>query len=222
MKKILIIAPHPDDEVLGAGGTIAKLVSQGHDVFAVLLCESSSPRYSMEMVDVLQNKALQAGKILGIKDIFFYNFTNVQTNCIPMADMLQALSECLKRVKPQVIFTHHRADVHIDHQMVFKATLAAARSFDGSKIEQILCYEVPSSTEWAPPFPDHTFLPNVFYDISDTIGEKTKAMSIYKSEMREFPHPRSIKALYTYARRWGIKAGIHGYVEPFELIRDIR
>jgi len=220
--RVLVIGAHPDDEVLGAGGTIARLAAKGHEVNAVLVCESSSPRYGNQMIPVLKEKAEMSAKILGMKEVVFYDFSNVRTNSIPMRDIKQAITESLDRFRPNWIFTHHRADVHVDHQIVFKATMEAARSFGKCFVEQMLCYEVPSSTEWAPPFPDTAFLPNVFYDIGETIGQKTKALSVYKSELREYPHPRSLKAIYTYARRWGLRVGLHSYVEPFELIREIR
>jgi len=218
----LVIGAHPDDEVLGAGGTIARLAAEGHEVDAALLCESSSPRYGDGMVQVLKEKAELSARILGIEEVVFYDFSNVRTNCIPMTEMQKAVTECLKRFRPNWVFTHHRADVHVDHQMVFKATIEAARSYAGCFVEQMLCYEIPSSTEWAPPFPDTAFLPNVFYDIESTIGKKTEALSVYKSELREYPHPRSLKAIYKYALRWGLRVGLERYVEPFELIRDIR
>lgn len=220
--RVLVIGAHPDDEVLGAGGTIARLAAEGHEVNALLLCESSSPRYGNKMIPVLKEKALLSAEILGMKEVLFHDFSNVQTNSIPMKEMNKAVSEALEHFKPGWVMTHHRADVHVDHQMVFKATIESCRSFGGSFIEQLLCYEVPSSTEWAPPFPDTAFLPNVFYDISSTIGQKTKALSVYKSELKPYPHPRSLKAIYTYARRWSLRVNIDGYVEPFELIRDIR
>ncbi|HNT34169.1 MAG TPA: PIG-L family deacetylase [bacterium] len=220
--RILIIGAHPDDEVLGAGGTLARLAAQGHQVNALLLCESSSPRYGDSMIPVLKEKARLSADILGIREVIFSDFSNVRTNSIPMLAMHKAITEALDHFKPNWIFTHHRADVHIDHQMVFKATIEATRSFGGSFVEQLLCYEVPSSTEWAPPFPETAFLPNVFYDIASTIGLKTKALSVYKSELREYPHPRSLKAIYKYGLRWGLRIGLESYVEPFEMIRDIR
>ncbi len=220
--RALILGAHPDDEVLGCGGTAARMAADGAEVFLCLLCESSSPRYRMEMIDVLKERAQMAARVLGIRECSFYDFSNVKTNAIPLIQFVEAISEVLAKYKPNVIFTHHRGDVHVDHQMVFKATLGAARMFGQGLIEQMLCYEVASSTEWAAPFPDEVFLPNVFYDIGSTIGLKTQAMTAYKSEIKEFPHPRSMRAIYTYARRWGLKAGIGGYVEPFELLREIR
>ena len=220
--RILVIGAHPDDEALGAGGTIARLASEGHIIKAVLVCESSSARYESDMIPELKRRAEVSAKILGIKEIGFFDFSNVRTNAIPMLDIKNAIATTLDEFRPDWVFTHHRADVHVDHQTVFKATMEAARSFGKGFIEQMLCYEVPSSTEWAPPYPDTAFLPNVFYDIGSTIGQKTKALSVYKSELRDFPHPRSLKAIYTYARRWGLRAGFDGYVEPFELIREVR
>ncbi len=222
MSKILVIVAHPDDEVLGAGATLSRLAQEGHDIHVCILCESSSPRYENNMVDILKENAYHAGKVLGIKGFDFYDLANVKTNSISMKTFLRCIRETLEKVKPKIIFTHHRGDVHVDHRMVFKAVMCAARSYGHGLVKEILCCEVASSTEWAPPHPSDAFMPNVFYGVDGYIGLKAQAMSIYKSELKEYPHPRSLKALYKYARRWGVVAGVGGYVEPFELIRQVR
>ncbi|MDI6781004.1 MAG: PIG-L family deacetylase, partial [bacterium] len=139
---------------------------------------------------------------------------------IPLLDVVQPIESLIKQIEPEIIYVHHHGDVNQDHRVVFEATMIAARPVKESSVKKILCYETLSSTEWCPPFADRVFNPNVFVDIRGTIEQKLEAFRCYESEIREFPHPRSLEALKNAAKQWGSRVGLE-YAEAFELIRWI-
>jgi LmbE family N-acetylglucosaminyl deacetylase len=219
--KVLVIVAHPDDEVLGCGGTIAKHSLEGDDVDLVVVCESVSARYGIGKLKVMEKSAKKSSKILGIKNVYFLNFPNIKSNTIPIRKLTEKLDTFLKEKKPNIVYVHHGGDMNIDHRVVFNATMLALRSFrERHHIKEVLCFETPSSTEWAPSYLEYHFMPNVFIDISQTIDKKMKAMQAYKSEIRDYPHPRSLEVLRLKAKIWGIKTAVRE-VEAFELVREI-
>jgi len=224
--KILVIAAHPDDEVLGCGGTIAKSVSEGDEVYCLILGEGVSSRYkSRELAKKkeyqgLKADAKKAARILGIKKVFFKDFPDNRFDTVPLLELIKAVEEVKEKIKPDVIYTHHYGDLNIDHQITFKAVLTACRPLPEETVREIYSFEVPSATEWAAPG-THDFTPNVFTDISETFDKKIEAIRAYKSEVREYPHPRSPKSLEIIGKRWGVVVGGR-FVEPFSLIRLIR
>lgn len=223
----LIIAAHPDDEVLGCGGTIGRLTSEMKNVYVAILGEGITSRYDQrEQADVgaletLRNSSKRVAELLGVKDLFFYDLPDNRFDTIPLLDIVKIIEDLIDKVKPSTIFTHHGGDLNIDHSIIHRATLTATRPVAGLSVKQLYAYEVPSSTEWA--FGQFTkdFHPNVFIDIEATIEKKVKAMEIYESEVRSFPHPRSPQALRVIAKRWGSVTGLEE-AEAFELIREIR
>jgi len=219
-KRILVIAAHPDDEVLGVGGTIAKYARMGNDIFICILAEGATARYEGKMITQLEEYASQASEILGVKEIYFERLPDERLDQIPFIDVIKPIERRISEIKPDIIFTHHRGDANTDHQIVFKATIAATRTLRGDTIKKILCYEVPSSTEQSPPFLEYAFTPNVFVDISNSLAKKLEAMRAYQSEVGEYPHPRSIEALTVTARHWGVKVGLEA-AEAFMLVREI-
>lgn len=227
MKKVLIIAAHPDDEVLGCGGTIAKHAQHGDEVYSLILGEGITSRHSQrgraitEELEHLKLAAEQAAKILGIKKVFFKDFPDNRFDTIPLLEIVKAIEEVKGEVKPDIIYTHHQGDLNIDHQITFKAALTACRPLKGESVKEIYSFEIPSSTEWNSPDAGTYFIPNVFVDITETFDKKIEALRAYKGESRDYPHPRSPRAVELIARRWGVSVG-RELVEAFRLVRWIK
>jgi len=224
---ILVIAAHPDDEVLGCGGTIARLAQEGHDLYIAILGEGITSRYRRQedadqsSVKLLHTCSRKVAELLGAKDVFMYSLPDNRFDTLALLDVVNIIEELITRLRPRVIYTHHRGDLNIDHAVVHRAVLTATRPVADSTVKEIYAFEVPSSTEWAfGQFP-LAFCPNVFVDIGPMLKVKIQAMKIYKSEVRPYPHPRSSKALQAIAMRWGSVVG-NQYTEVFELIRSLR
>ncbi|MBU2540197.1 PIG-L family deacetylase [Patescibacteria group bacterium] len=229
-KKILIIAAHPDDETLGCGGTIAKLKKEGSQISCLFLGQGKSSRHlrgkdkksKIEKEQVaLKEEASKAAKILGISKVFFENFPDQQYETIPLIKIIKSIEKVKGQIKPDTIFTHHSGDLNLDHQITLKAVLTACRPVRGETVKKIYSFEVLSSTEWGIPKRKDCFVPNYFVDISKTLSQKIKALDCYKSELKKYPHPRSLKAIKIIAQRWGTVVG-KNFVEAFELIRCIK
>jgi LmbE family N-acetylglucosaminyl deacetylase len=218
---ILIIAPHPDDEVLGCGGTIAKHVSGGDEVYLCIVTKAYPPDWPEDEIARRKQEVLRVNKILGIKKTYFLDFPTVKLDTIPQKELADSISRVVNEVKPEILFIPHRGDINRDHQLVFEAAMVAARPKPALGTRKVLCYEVLSETEWAAPFVDNAFVPNVFVYISETLGTKLKAMSEYKSELKEFPHPRSLEAITALAKMRGAAVGVEA-AEAFMLVREIQ
>jgi len=225
--KVLVVAAHPDDEVLGCGGTIARLAQEGHQVYIAILGEGITSRYKQReavdqvLLDTLHDTSNKVAKCLSAEELYTFNLPDNRFDSVPLLEVIKLIEGLLERLQPQVIYTHHAGDLNIDHQIINRAVLTATRPIQGQKVQEIYAFEIPSSTEWA--FQNFTpiFRPNVFVDISSTIEIKIEAMEYYESEARVFPHPRSPEALRSIACRWGSVVGCRA-VEAFELIRAVR
>ncbi len=227
MEKILIIAAHPDDEVLGCGGTIARLVREGKEVHIVILANGLTARTdfddfrSSELLKQHHERAQRAGRLMGVSSVQVLGFPDQKLDALPLLEITHAIEREIERLQPDTIFTQHGGDLNQDHVITYRATLTATRPMAGGRVRCVYAYEVPSSTEWSfQRFAPH-FQPSVFFDIADTLEVKIAAMQIYESEAREFPHPRSPQALKAIARRWGSVVGLHA-AEAFELVREIK
>jgi LmbE family N-acetylglucosaminyl deacetylase len=226
MKKILIIAAHPDDEILGCGGTAAKLAQEGHQIFTLILGEGKTSRYEADKTDFsqeieeLNREIRQANKIIGVKEVFVRSFPDNSFDSVPLLEIVKEIEAIIEQVKPDIVFTHHVGDLNIDHQIAHRAVLTSARPMKDKCIKEIYAFEVPSSTEWNAFSRETAFIPNVFVDITETIDVKAKAMAEYKSELREYPHPRSIQHIKDLAKVNGTKVGLD-YSENFVLIRKV-
>lgn len=224
---ILIIAAHPDDEVLGCGGTMARFASEGANVFVLILASGLTSRLGFDTVrdaDSLKahhERACRAGALLGAKEVNVVGLPDQRLDTLPILEISQRIEAEISLVQPEIIFTHHGGDLNMDHVITFRATLTATRPVAGSVVRSVYAYEIPSSTDWAFHKFAPRFNPTVFYNIADTLETKVKAMQIYESETREFPHPRSPEALTAIARRWGSVSGLWA-AEAFESIRDLR
>ncbi|MBA7578694.1 putative N-acetyl-alpha-D-glucosaminyl L-malate deacetylase 2 [subsurface metagenome] len=225
MKRILVIAAHPDDEVLGCGGTIARLVEEGDLVYTLILGEGVTSRDNKrntnkmldEIID-LRKSAIKANKILGVKGVSFKDFPDNKFDTIPLLDIVKAIEETKSKIKPDIIFTHYEKDLNIDHQITYNATITATRPLREETVKEVYSFEVPSSTEWAYPT---SFSPDVFYNISKTINIKLIALSSYEKELRGPLHPRSLTRVWDNANLWGIKVGLD-YAEAFKIVRSIK
>lgn len=221
-KTILIVAAHPDDEVLGCFGTVAKMIEQGYEAFTLILSPGKASRNTFEAneIEILKGETIQANNSIGIKEVFQAEFPDNMFDSVPILNIVKKIEEIKEKVKPEIIFTHHIGDLNVDHQITHKAVLTATRPMKGECVKAIYAMEVPSATEWNGYSRDTAFIPNIFSDIKNTIDKKIKAMELYKSELREYPHPRSLEYLKELAKTNGAKSGLD-YAECFQLVRKI-
>jgi len=224
---ILILAAHPDDEVLGCGGTIARLTGAGHHVHIAILGEGITARATTReeadpaAIEALRTCSREAADLLGAHSIHHGDLPDNRFDTVPLLDVVKHIEALIRKLAPEEIYTQHGGDLNIDHAVVYRATLTATRPMRGSPVRRVYAYEVASSTEWAFGQFAPAFQPNVFVDISDTLETKIAAMQAYESEARPFPHPRSPKSLRALARRHGSTAGLEA-AEAFQLVREIR
>jgi len=220
--KVLVLAAHPDDEVLGVGGTIAYHVDKGDQVYVAIVTEGSSTQYDGEPEKILQKKeeAEKVKSILGISKVIYLNLPDMKLDTLAKIEINKRVNEVISTIKPDTIYTHFFGDINSDHHAVFEATMVASRPVGNYTVKKILCYFTPSSTEWAAQTINNAFLPNVYVDISKYIKKKLSAMDQYKSELRPYPHPRSLEALTIIGKYWGQQIGVEA-AEPFMLIREI-
>lgn len=224
---VLVVAAHPDDEVLGCGGTIARLSDEGHDVFVAILGEGVTSRFQRReeagrgLLDALHADARQAGEILGAREVFLHDLPDNRFDTVPMLGVVKIVEQLVEQLAPEVVYTQHGGDLNVDHGVVFRATLTATRPVSGQPVRELYAYEVASSSEWSFQRFAPVFRPTAFVDVSATLERKVKAMQAYESEARAFPHPRSPEALRAAARRWGSVVGVEA-AEAFEAVRVIR
>lgn len=217
---VLVVAPHPDDEVLGVGGTIARLGSEGREVYVLIVTRGDPaifPDYSLEEG---RGEALQADEILGVrKTIFLEGFPAALLDTVPQSSLNSALHDVIRQIEPQLLFIPFPGDLHRDHRLISEAALVAARPNGAPSVGGIWAYEALSETNWnaAPLTPG--FLPNTYVDISEFLETKLAAMRAYQSQLRPFPHERSIEALQALATTRGAAAGLVA-AEAFVLIRQ--
>lgn len=224
-KKVLIIAAHPDDEVLGCGGTAARLAREGYEVFTVILGEGVTSRDDTRQPEKRKGEIARliqqthdANHTLGIKELFVFNFPDNRFDTVPLLDIVKVIEKVKEKINPQILFTHFENDLNIDHQVTYRAVLTASRPLPGEPVREIYSFEVLSSTEWRFPL---TFSPDCFFDITPTIDIKTAALEKYHGELKEYPHPRSTTGMRLNAEQWGMKNGV-SYAEAFKVVRMLR
>ena len=224
---VLVVAAHPDDEVLGCWGTMARLVQEGREVYIAILGEGATSRYQerdqadRSKVEVLLDNSQQVADMIGASQVLNYGLPDNRFDTLSLLDVVKIVEKLIVEIEPAVIYTHHPGDLNIDHGVVFRATLTATRPVSGCPVRDLFAFEIPSSTEWSFNTYQPEFRPNVFVDITDSMEMKVKSMQTYKSESRHFPHPRSPEALLAIASHWGSVVGVK-QAEPFELIRSLR
>ncbi|KAF0233638.1 MAG: LmbE-like [Desulfovibrionaceae bacterium] len=221
---VLVIAAHPDDEVLGCGATVAGLARKGDSVTIAVLGEGATSRFENReqadsaLTDDLRNASERAAELLGANNLYMSGLPDNRFDTVALLDVVKIVERLIERHQPEVILCHHGADLNVDHTVAFRATLTATRPVPGSTVRAVYAFEVPSSTEWAFGATGERFNPQAFVDVTDTLDVKLAAMSIYESEARPFPHPRSPQALAALARMRGAQAGFDA-AEAFQLIR---
>ena len=214
--RVLVFAPHNDDEVLGVGGTIAKYAREGHEVF---VCEVTSWLDNKKAMLEVKEEAIQAHEILGIKDTFFLEFPVVYLKETPTHIKNSKFREIVEDIKPNIAFIPHIGDMHVDHGETALAAMVALRPFENPQLNAIYTYETLSETEWNIPNSINSFIPNVWSDISKTFALKIDAMRCFQSQLRDFPHPRSIEAIEALAKLRGSTIGAY-YAESFMCVRE--
>ncbi|NRF93670.1 PIG-L family deacetylase [Paenibacillus frigoriresistens] len=227
MSIVAVIASHPDDELLGLGGTIAKRVKAGDTVVCLILGEGITSRTltrddaNPETVNYLHKHVQDAAKILGFTKVELAKLPDNRFDSVDLLDIIKVVEDFIERWKPEIIYTHFSHDLNIDHQRTHQAVLTATRPVPGQNhiVKELYAFETPSATEWnfSTTIP---FRANVFVDVTDTLQYKLDAMACYKTESRDYPHPRSLQALKIIAERWGTVCGVK-YAEAFQLIRKI-
>jgi LmbE family N-acetylglucosaminyl deacetylase len=220
--KILVIAPHPDDEVLGCGGTIKKHIRSGNDVYLCVVTEAYQPDWTEKYIKNKEREIRASNKFIGFKKSFFLGLPTVKLDIIGQKKINDLIYECVKKINPEIVYIPFFGDINKDHQIVSQACMVAVRPKPGSKIKKVFLYEVSSETEWAKPAQkiEDVFMPNHYEDISIFLNSKLNAMKCYKSELKKYPHPRSLEGIKILAQKRGMESGLK-YAEAFMSLREI-
>ena len=225
VNSIAVIAAHPDDEVLGCGGTIAKHAENGEEVNILILAEGETSRSEFKdnklYISKLKEIARSSAKILGANSIELLDLPDNKLDSLTRLEVIKIIEKFIKKYNPQTIYTHHSGDVNLDHQIIHHAVVTASRPLPNSNIKNLFSFEVPSSTEWQTPTSSSFFQPNYFVSIKDQWEKKRKALEMYSLEMRDWPHPRSIKSLHMLSELRGSQVGIQK-AEAFISLRQIK
>jgi LmbE family N-acetylglucosaminyl deacetylase len=224
---ILVIAAHPDDEVLGCGGAIARHTALGDQVHVLFMADGETSRIAPDadadavMVDVSENKRREAAQgalnALGVSERIFLDWPDNRLDTIPLLDLVQSIEPVIARLRPDIIYTHFDGDLNVDHQQTARAVFTACRPQPEFSVTQIICFEVLSSTEWNPA---QCFMPNYWVDVSEYLPIKEKALAFYDQEMRAYPHTRSYQNVRQLAGVRGATIGVE-YAEAFMIARMI-
>jgi N-acetylglucosamine malate deacetylase 1 len=217
--RTIVVAPHPDDETLGVGGTLLRRKSEGASLaWLIVTSISVESGWSSEKVKQRADEIHRITQLYGFDEVYSLNFQTTRLDTIPMGDIVEAVSEVVKKFKPEEVFVPHPGDVHTDHHVVFDAVSASTKWFRFPSVKRILAYETLSETDFGLAT-GQAFCPNVFVDIEHFFSKKLQAMDIYSSEMGEFPFPRSHKAIQALATLRGSASGFKA-AEAFELFRE--
>ena len=226
-KTILVIVAHPDDEVLGCGASISKWAAEGNEVHILIMAEGETSRDSLrnrsaksEELFQLNKAAQQAGSLLGASSVSLLNFPDNRMDSLDRLDVIKAIETEITRLDPYMVVTHHCGDLNIDHQIIHESVIVACRPQPGCNVRRLLAFEVGSRTEWQSVAWGKNFIPNWFEDISKHIDIKIEALKIYDSEMRKYPHARSLQNVENLARLRGCSVGFDA-AEGFMLLREL-
>ena len=228
-KRILVVVAHPDDELLGLGGTMYKLIkTYSCNIRAVILGEGLTSRADSRDAEKWQSELKihranieNARQKIGYQSVGIYDFPDNRFDTVALLDLIKVIEKEKENFRPEIIFTHHGGDVNIDHQRTFEAVITSTRPMNGETVNSIISFEKPSGTEWRASTDPKHFIPNLFIEIEeDGLQAKIGGMENYEFEKREYPHPRSPEALKIQAQRWGIVVG-KKYAEAFSVVRII-
>ena len=217
-KNIVVVSAHPDDEILGAGGTLIKHRDAGHQIFWLIVTNISEEMgFSSKRVKSRQGEIDEVAGRLKAK-VFKLDYPTMGLGSQELIDMVPRISDIFTKIEPHTIYVLNRSDAHSDHRVVFNAVMACTKSFRYPSIRQVMMYECISETEFAPALSENMFVPNCFTDISDEMDEKIEIMNLYESEMGEHPFPRSVANIKALATFRGASSWVQ-YAEAFQLIK---
>ena len=219
-KRIVVIGAHPDDELLGAGGTLARHVLSGDEVHAIVVADGARSRYPAELAATLEKQAHRAAEVIGFASLQLLSLPDQRLDTVPLIELTQRLEGVLDEIDPSIVYTHFPEDVNADHGLVARCAWTACRPYRRPQVRKFAVFETPSSTEWAWPMPGTELRPNLFVDVTDTLTTKIAAMDCYETELRDYPHPRSGRALRERAAYWGSHIG-RPAAEPFAVLREV-
>lgn len=219
--KVLIVAAHPDDELLGVGGTALAHAKRGDSVQAAVLCEGISVRYGAERAREVAEQARKAAQLLQVRPPKLGNLPEQRLETLPILEVTQEVEALVKEYQPEVVYTHFGGDLNRDHRVISEAVLVATRPCSAPSVKQVLMFETPSTTEWGAPSLLPYFQPNLFVDITEHLEAKIAAFQCYSHEVREAPHPRSAESLRARAGYWG-SCICRPAAEAFVVVRAIR
>lgn len=218
--RVLVIAPHPDDEVLGSGATIHRMVQEGHEVTVAIVTKGWAPLFTDEQVEQVRAEACAANEILGVQSVRFLDLPVTKLHAIPEHELNAVFNDLITAASPDWVFIPFPGDRHEDHRQVFDASQVALRPVaGGAGVKRILCYETVSETHWSLPVAEPTFQPQLFIDVTDHLAAKLSAMGKYRSQVRPAPDARSIEAVEALATWRGSVAGM-GAAEAFVVVRE--
>ena len=221
VKKILVIVAHPDDEILGVGGTIKKHTNAGDETYCLILGQGILSRDNSNEKEIsnLREDSLMAGKTIGFKEVFFENVPDQRSDSVDFLDIVKIIERYFSKIRPDVVYTHYENDLNLDHRITFRSVITASRPCNENSPSEIYSFEVLSSTEWQ--LEGEKFKPNTYVNIETEIDAKVNALKIYTSEIREYPHPRSKEGIIILAQYRGLECN-KKYAEAFKLIRSIK
>lgn len=218
---VLIIAPHPDDEVLGCGGTIAKHVAGGDEVYVAIVTKGCLPLFSPESVEAVRDECRRADAYLGVKETIFMDFPAAMIETVPRHELNDAFIKLVQRIKPDVVYMPHRGDMQLDHKLTVDAAMVALRPKYAHVVSRIYCYETLSETGWDIPNTENEFIPVSYNDISDYLDNKLEALKVFTTQLAQFPNARSLEAVRALAMFRGTSVNLRA-AEAFTVIREIR
>lgn len=221
MKKVLVIAPHPDDEILGCGGTMIKHIKAGDEVFVCIATKGCLPLFSPESVGKVRSEAKKCHNLIGVKKTFFLDFPAAMMEKVERYEMNGKVLDVIREVQPDIVFIPHWGDMQKDHQMVSEACMVALRPKYEPKVKAIYSYETMSETAWNAPNVQNEFIPNVFVDITETLEKKKDALKVFETQVSPFPDARSLESIEALAKYRGALMHVKA-AEAFMLIREIK
>jgi LmbE family N-acetylglucosaminyl deacetylase len=220
--RVLVIAPHPDDETLGCGGSLLKHKANGDSVSWLVATRGHEPQWSTELLEQKENEIKAVADAYGFENTFRLNFPAIKLDTIPLDEIIVAVREAITDSKPDYVYLNHFGDVHSDHRVVFEATMSVLKPFYSGThgVRKVLSYEILSSTDAMPANPARAFVPNVFTDVTEFLERKLQIMSLYESELQPFPLPRALDNMRALARFRGATIGAE-FAEAFMLVREV-
>lgn len=219
--RVLIIAPHPDDEIIGVGGTIAKRVKAGDEVYVCIVTKGKSPLFNPDFIEQGRRECREADAKLGVKETIFLDFPAVMLETIPRYELNGKVAEVVQNIKPEEVYIPHKGDMQIDHQMVVDAAMVAVRPRGDDYPKRVYAYETLSETGWNIPNVINEFIPTVYENITDTYDVKMEAMRVFESQLALFPAARSVGAIEALAKFRGATVSVEA-AEAFSLVREVK